>query len=81
MTARVLPFTPRPDHLRRPTLGLFCEIIQFPERKAVFATVLEALLALSLDKLGTVHRRADRVFVMTNRGAGEFPAETWDAHT
>lgn len=44
-----------------------------------FATALEAVLALSADKLGRVTRSARRVVVTTATGAGEFSTAEWDA--
>ena len=46
--------------------------------RKVFETVIEARLALSLDKLGTIYRRAKTVFVITASGSGTFPVDEWD---
>ena len=45
--------------------------------KPIFGTVTEALLALSMDKLGTVYYRANSVFVVTAHGSGTFPIQKW----
>lgn len=43
-----------------------------------FASALEAVLALSVDKLATVRRSATHVFVSCASGAGEFTVDEWD---
>ena len=45
--------------------------------KPIFGTVTAALLALSMDKLGTVYYRANSVFVVTVHGSGTFPIQKW----
>ena len=45
--------------------------------RPIFGTVNEALLALSMDKLGTVYYRANSVFVVTAHGSGTFPIWKW----
>jgi hypothetical protein len=45
--------------------------------KPIFETVPEALLALSLDKLGTVYFSADKVHVITAHGIGTFSRVEW----
>lgn len=47
--------------------------------KPIFETVMEAKLALSNDKLGTLYHRAGRVFVVTSHGSGDFTRREWDA--
>jgi hypothetical protein len=46
--------------------------------KSVFGSVLEAKLALSVDPLGTVYRRAGSVYVVTASGSGTFTREEWE---
>lgn len=49
-----------------------------PNTKPVFDSPREARAALVGDKLGTVYRRADKVFVVTSHGSGTFDAKDWD---
>lgn len=47
--------------------------------KRIFATVAEALAALSRDKLASVWFKAGFVFVATAHGTGSFTAKDWEA--
>lgn len=49
---------------------------EMPQR--IFATVSEALSALSRDRLASVWFRAGSVFVATAHGTGTFTAEEWE---
>lgn len=44
----------------------------------IFATVAEALAALSRDRLASVWFKAGSVFVATAHGTGTFTAEEWE---
>ena len=45
---------------------------------AALKTPEEALVALGLDKLGTVYYKADGVFVATRHGSGQFSKAEWE---
>lgn len=47
--------------------------------KVRFASVAEARRAVAGDKLACVYVRADRVFVVTAHGTGEFSRTDWEA--
>lgn len=46
-----------------------------PKKK--FESILEAKLALFLDKLGCVYHKGSSVFVVTSAGSGTFPRKEW----
>ena len=54
------------------------KIVQFLRHRWHFGSIQEAMMALSMDKLGSVYVKGGKVFIVTTFGSGEFDKVSYD---